>query len=622
MKTSSASNRWALLAAFYAFLIGIAALWAAPRNARAQLYVTNRPGGGAGVVSEYDAQTGDLINANFITGLHNPLALALREDTLFVSNQATGTIGKYDAKTGAAINPGFIIGLKSPGDLDWSGFDLFVTTSSGVGKYDVTTGAAINPRFITGLGGRAGGILVDGTSLLVAIESGTTVGEYDSRTGATINSSFITGLDSPLGLAIRGNRILVVNSGSTVGAYSQYDGRTINANFIKGLHQPYALAVLGNKLFVTNSDNGTVGEYDADTGAPINRSFIRGLSLPFGIAVRPAPLPPQFLYVANLESKRSGHVSGYAIDPKTGALAPVPGSPFEDDSGGPVSVAVDSISSVVYAANFDRFNVAIYHFDEQTGALARVSSAATDSGPASVAVVQFYVYVANELSNNISGFGPEPATPVPGSPFHSGRSPISIAVGGQGRWVYVANFEDNDVSAFSIDDVNGKLMLLLRGGFPTGGKGPVSVAADPDGEFLYVANEGSSDLAGYSITLDGYLQGVPGTPFATGRQPLSVAVDPTSHFVYVANGADNTVSGYYMNHSTGALKPIPGSPFHGHYNNPVSLAVDSTAKFLYVASFGDNTVSGYKLEKDGSLKADPISTVTTPQPHSLAITRR
>ena len=48
--------------AFYALVIAGAAFWAVPRNAYAQLYVTNMLHGAA-VVSEYNAETGEVISA-------------------------------------------------------------------------------------------------------------------------------------------------------------------------------------------------------------------------------------------------------------------------------------------------------------------------------------------------------------------------------------------------------------------------------------------------------------------------------------------------------------------------------------------------------------------------------
>ena len=55
--------------ALYPFLFAIAAVWAMPRNAHAQLYVTSD------VVSKYSATTGEVINASFITGLIAPTGL-------------------------------------------------------------------------------------------------------------------------------------------------------------------------------------------------------------------------------------------------------------------------------------------------------------------------------------------------------------------------------------------------------------------------------------------------------------------------------------------------------------------------------------------------------------------
>src|SRR5260370_725044 len=118
MKTTLTSNWRPLLRAFYPFLITIAALWAMPKNARAQLYVTELPQGGPiGVVDKYDATTGAAISASFITGLNDPVGLAVLGNTLFVANTSGSTDGKYDSTTGAAISPSFITGLTAPEGL-------------------------------------------------------------------------------------------------------------------------------------------------------------------------------------------------------------------------------------------------------------------------------------------------------------------------------------------------------------------------------------------------------------------------------------------------------------------------------------------------------------------------
>jgi hypothetical protein len=108
MRTSIAPNWGAVLHALYGVLIGIAAFSGAAKTARAQLYVSQP---GILTVSEYNASTGDVINARLISQLSAPNGLAVEGNILYVANE-DGTIGKYDATTGEAINANFITGLQ------------------------------------------------------------------------------------------------------------------------------------------------------------------------------------------------------------------------------------------------------------------------------------------------------------------------------------------------------------------------------------------------------------------------------------------------------------------------------------------------------------------------------
>lgn len=124
-------------------------------------------GAGAGYISEYDATTGAQINANFITGLNQPEGIAISGNGFFVVNNGDdnnaagpltdGTVGEYDLTTGAAINSALVTGLNQPVGVAVLGNDLFVTsnpngsTAGLIGEYDATTGATINASFVTGL---------------------------------------------------------------------------------------------------------------------------------------------------------------------------------------------------------------------------------------------------------------------------------------------------------------------------------------------------------------------------------------------------------------------------------------------------------------------------------------
>ncbi|MBV8098178.1 MAG: hypothetical protein JOZ31_03360, partial [Verrucomicrobia bacterium] len=112
MKKSITSNWKPLLRVLSAVLITVAALWATPRNAHAQLYVTQYT---AGVVSKYNPGTGAEINTNFISALNGPSALLVSGSELFVAIQNGNTVGTYEAGSGGAI--GFIPGLNAPAGL-------------------------------------------------------------------------------------------------------------------------------------------------------------------------------------------------------------------------------------------------------------------------------------------------------------------------------------------------------------------------------------------------------------------------------------------------------------------------------------------------------------------------
>jgi WD40 repeat protein len=274
-----------LLRAFYLLLTLCTALWAIPRRADAQLYVSQES---SGIVSEYNLSTGKLINANFITGLTQPNALVLSGNDLLVAN-AGGSVGKYNATTGAAISQSFITGTDFvPVGLALSGDDLLVASSGSgtIGKYNVRTGKAIRASFITGLplGGTLGlGVL--GRGLYVGITNESQVAKYVVTTGKHIGSVSVT---SAYGIAFLPGIVLAgsADSSGTIGEYNASTGATINASFITGLSTPYQIARVGTKLFVTNSAAGTVGEYDAETGVVINASFISGLTDPVGLAAR------------------------------------------------------------------------------------------------------------------------------------------------------------------------------------------------------------------------------------------------------------------------------------------------------------------------------------------------
>jgi hypothetical protein len=182
MKTIITSNSSQACRALCTLLIGIAALWAIPRGARAQLLYVGQVYSGS--VSAYDATTGTA-DPNFSTISESfPYPLAVSGNDLFTGSyggSTPGSIGEYNATTGALINPNFIEGITSPEGLAISGNTLFVASAGPsdlgqIGTYSATTGAAISPDLIPSLGGRGSfGLGVLGNNLFVALYAASSI---------------------------------------------------------------------------------------------------------------------------------------------------------------------------------------------------------------------------------------------------------------------------------------------------------------------------------------------------------------------------------------------------------------------------------------------------------------
>jgi 6-phosphogluconolactonase len=158
------------------------------------------------------------------------------------------------------------------------------------------------------------------------------------------------------------------------------------------------------------------------------------------------------------------------------------------------------------------------------------------------------------------------------------------------NFLYVSDFINNAVDVFSVNTSTGALTAVSGSPFPVAtGQGAGGLATDPAGKFLFVTEPNTNQIAAFTINSGGQLTPVAGSPFPAGASPVEAVVDPSGTFLYVSNNQDalGGISGYTIDSSTGALTPIPGSPFTTLVNGgPVGLAIHPNGKFLYVAMAG------------------------------------
>jgi 6-phosphogluconolactonase (cycloisomerase 2 family) len=246
------------------------------------------------------------------------------------------------------------------------------------------------------------------------------------------------------------------------------------------------------------------------------------------------------------------------------------------------------------------------------------SSPTSVSGPANslglAALSSQFLYASNPPAtvggtSSIDAWAIAPGTgtltPLPGSPFSLG--PLSFAAGlavnSTAQILYVA--DAGKIDALQAD-ATGALTPIL--GSPFLGGGTLYLTVDPLNRFVFASDDAPpGNIAAFTIGSTGALTAAPGSPFATipgyigTTRPSQIVTDPTGSFVYTGLLTTGQVAGFSINATTGALTPVPGSPFPAG-NNPLSLA--AVNNFLYVSNFTDGTISGYSINPtNGALTA-------------------
>ena len=259
---------------------------------------------------------------------------------------------------------------------------------------------------------------------------------------------------------------------------------------------------------------------------------VETLQLPsdnYGIVVHPSN---KFLYMPD-----GSGILGYGIA-ANGMLAPLAGSPYSLAGG----------SALRFTANgkFGYTNQgAEYSVNATTGALTSIGSATV------------------------------------------GDLPYDVAITPSGTYVYIPNFNDGTISAFSVNQTTGVLTAVTGSPFTAGDSGPSAVVVSPNGKNLFVANASTGSAGSVSVFsiagATGALTAATGSPFGGSGAGNGIAVDPTGHYLYVAS---NGITAYSINQTTAALTAISVSP----YVLPAAangVTVDPTGRYVYASIFGN-----------------------------------
>jgi 6-phosphogluconolactonase (cycloisomerase 2 family) len=262
-------------------------------------------------------------------------------------------------------------------------------------------------------------------------------------------------------------------------------------------------------------------------------------------------------------------ISGYSVDPATGALASTAGMPT---ATGPNLTAIAHDPLGQFVVTNESPGIAVYAINQTTGALQSILPATATT----------------QLAVRSFAFDPKgqflyAAAPYPGywDPPYPGATPPS----------------PNPIYAFALNRATGVLTPISGSPFAIAAKaGGCCFAISPAGGYLYVLDGSNIDTFSLNATT-----GVP-TLVSSVAGPASqgaLTVDPSGAFVYVTEpNTNNSIYSYAISPSTGALSPGPVSQIAGASSS--FLIVDPTGSFAYTAEnaalyTADTTLGAYRI---------------------------
>ncbi|MEP7329686.1 MAG: beta-propeller fold lactonase family protein, partial [Betaproteobacteria bacterium] len=222
-----------------------------------------------------------------------------------------------------------------------------------------------------------------------------------------------------------------------------------------------------------------------------------------------------------------------------------------------------------------------------------------------------FVFMSGGIGSpgRLCGFAVDPVTgawtPVPagGIPVATGTLPGAVAIDRSGRFVYVPGGSSNGtVTGYAIGRVTGTLTPLPGSPYLTGGAFPGPAVIDRGGRFLYVGVRAtdSTDGAIAVFAIDaatGALVPLPGSPFPhvnNGARVSALALSPDGRFLFTGGAGIGT---YAVNTTTG----IPTRLTVNGSGNYFGLTVEPTGRFLYGPDYFANVLRGFAIGTDGTL---------------------
>jgi 6-phosphogluconolactonase len=314
------------------------------------------------------------------------------------------------------------------------------------------------------------------------------------------------------------------------------------------------------------------------------------------------PSPAEFLFATT----NNGQIVTFAVDPGSGALT-VPSSASVAGPAQTLGMAASG-SQFLYASDSQNAQLYGYSINQSTGALTAIAGSPFSTGSLSVPVGLGTSPGGNILYatdvDRVDVFAINATTGVltatAGSTFSGGEG-LQLAISPAGKFLFETDIEPPyGTLAFTVAS-SGTLTEIAGSPFAVPGEtgqnsNPFGIVADASGKFVFMALSLTGQIAAWSVDqTTGALTPVPGSPFTSGSLPTFLLT--VNKYLYASAGG--SVYAYTIDSTTGALTPVNGSPFTTA--GAGGLAADPPGAHLYVSSAAANGISGFNINGDGSL---------------------
>lgn len=351
--------------------------------------------------------------------------------------------------------------------------------------------------------------------------------------------------------------------------------KTINASSFTDKKSKEMLLYVGT--YTSKGSEGIyVYKFDAETGELSKLHTVKDVVQPSFLTIDKSR---KYLYAVNeteeFEGKKSGAVSAFAIDQKTGDLKFL--NKVSSLGGAPCHISVSDNGKFTLVANYLGGNVSVLPI-EANGKLGTSVDLQqhTGSGPnkdrqeaahahsinldqknrfaiaCDLGVDKVFIYKFDAQNGKLK---PNPAQNV----FQTkpGAGPRHFAFHPKGKFAFVINELDTTISSLAFDAEKGTLKEIQT--VPTlpesfkGANTCADIHASPDGKFLYGTNRGHDSFVVYKIDeKTGKLEYVEHTPTG-GKTPRNFTIAPNGKFLLAANQNSDSIIVFRIDKNSGKL---------------------------------------------------------------------